>query len=669
MKNGFFRLCTRFATPFVMLSFLLFAGSWRGLSQVPFTCEDQFFMTFTTPPSTLNEVVINAQSNVEFRSINNNLGIIINAAGYRSTDNFIYCIAPVTQQLIRLDANGGITVLAQLPLNPLFAYFAGDITPDGRFMVLIGTGTLPTGQNVASELVRIDLDSPTFALTRTPISTGALIFDIAFNPITGQLYGYDSNGLRLVRINENTGAISFSFPSFNAPGITGSIFFDAFGRLYAYGSANSTNDIQNRLFEIDPDTGFSRLMTNGPTAEATDGCSCPYTVQLTKSVNRESVYPCNEIEYTFTIANTSGRTQQGLRLDDALPAGFTFVRVSSNPLTSALLSQTGDNRFVLDNMQVPVGKHEIKIIVRVGNTKPGEYKNQARLLNLPQSLGNTRVSDDPSTIIKSDSTSILVLGLPFQELDLDTTLCDGTASLLLDAGKLTRGLGDNITYTWQDGSKNETFTVRAAGQYRVGVTAGCDTIWINYKVRSSGIIVSLKETFFEKNLGDSAYVETIVTLSNSSSAFYQWLDPQPGSVRCATCDETWIQAFNDLTYIVRAENEYGCWDTASVKMKVIKNYNVYFPNAIKPETALEPSNGIFTGFGDPATQLQRISVFSRWGELMFENRNITLNDLNAGWDGRFRGEPVPPGVYVWTAKVAFLDGLTAEYSGDVTVIR
>lgn len=669
MKPDSFGSHVRIVSYIFFFLFCLVGQPEKLAAQIPFTCQDQFFLTFVKPPTSLNEVLINSQNNVEFQSINSNVGIELNAVGYRSTDNFIYCIAPATRQLVRLDASGTAEILTNLPLNPAYSYFAGDVTPDGRFMFVIGTGTLFTGQNVAAEMARINLESGNYEVVRVPMNTNALIFDIAFNPVSGLLYGYDSNGFRLVRVDENSGAVSFPFPPSSAPGITGSIFFDAFGNLFAYGSSGAFSQTQNRLFQINTQTGASQLLTTGESVEASDGCSCPYTVQLTKTVNRPQAFPCSEIEYTFTIANTSGRTQMDLLLEDVLPTGFTFVGVKSNALAGNVLSQPGDNRFIVSDLQVPVGTHEITILVSVGNVSPKIYKNQARLRNLPASLGGSRLSDNPYTLLRPDSTSIEIIGLPFTSLEVDTTLCTGNESVRLDAGKLAAELDTGVKFVWQDGSTNATFDAPAAGNYRAGIIVGCDTVWVNYAVREAGIRVDLSEYFFEKKLGDSLFVGATATLFNAQVANFQWLDPQPGSVRCPTCPDTWIQAFNDLTYIVRAENEYGCWDTASLNLVVLKNYNVFFPNAIKPDDESDAANGIFIGFGDAATMVERLAVYSRWGELMFEANDISLNDPSTGWDGTFRGKPVPPGVYVWAARLAFLDGNSANLSGDVTVIR
>jgi hypothetical protein len=63
-----------------------------------------------------------------------------------------------------------------------------------------------------------------------------------------------------------------------------------------------------------------------------------------------------------------------------------------------------------------------------------------------------------------------------------------------------------------------------------------------------------------------------------------------------------------------------------------------------------------------------LRIYDRWGSLVFENRDMALNEPYQGWDGTARGKPVD-GVFAWYALVRFVDGVELEYKGDVTVLR
>lgn len=649
---------------------LLVLTCWPGLAsaQKPFTCEDQFFLTLSENTPSLNEVIIDAQTGAAtFKVINSNIMISVNAAGYRSVDNFIYCLDPQLRNLVRIDANGTAVVIANLPLSPNLSYFAGDITPDGRFLVLIGTAALSTGGGVAAQIAKVDLEDPNYTVTTLNTNTIAEIFDIAFHPVTDVLYGYDSYNQRLMTIDINAGSYNFPFASTNVPVVAGSLFFDAYGNLFAYGNPNPQQE-QNTLYSLDPNTGRSTLITRGDDAISSDGCSCPYTVELSKKVEPKTTYPCTEVEYTFELVNSSRRPQAGLRLDDALPAGFTFVSVSSNPLGGTLVSQPGDFSFRLDNFTLPSGVFEIKIIVNTGDQPAGIYANQAILRNLPASLGTTRLSDDRSTLAPEDSTRLRIIRFPTDTLEADRVLCAGTASIRLDANQLANlPIGAAARFAWEDGSTLPYLDVSAAGEYQTKIVVGCDTAVAVFYVEFSSISVSVAQDSFRISLGDSIILSADA-INSGAQTIYLWLDPEPGSVRCPACPETDAMPFNDITYTITAQNERGCADSAFVRVSVEKIRNIYFPNVFDP-TAGNPDNHFFYGFSKQPANVKRFSIYSRWGELLFENRNIMLNDPNAGWDGTFRGRLCEPGVFAWVAQVAFLDGKEVTFFGDVTLLR
>jgi uncharacterized repeat protein (TIGR01451 family) len=637
-------------------------------AQRPFTCEDQFFQTLTDSTfSALNEVEIDPNTGrVVFRGINRNLPFPVNAAGYRSTDNFIYCINPETYDLVRLDADGVATVLANLPLNRSFTYFAGDVSPDGKFLVLIGRRVLPTGAAVSADIARVDLESPSYVTTLSAINTNTQILDIAFHPVTEILYGYDSNQQRLVRIDINSGTVSTPFPPINAPVIVGALFFDAFANLFAYGSPTASSD-QNTLYEIDPTSGVARFLTTGTRATSSDGCSCPYTIRLSKSVNPRVASSCSLVEYTFTMVNSSRRTQSGLRLEDALPRDFTFVSVKSNPLGGNVNSRPGDSSFSMDGFDLPSGKHEVTIIVRTGDLRAGIYRNQARLFGLPESLGRTRVSDNLATLIEDDSTDITLTRLPFDTLRSAQTLCNAAPSVVLNGQPFAAQTGAAATYLWPNGSTTATFNAPAPGTYPLKLISGCDTAYILFTVSASSIDVGLVRDTFTVALGDSLLLETTLT-NTGTQVRYQWA-ASSGAVRCPTCPDTWALPVNDGLYIVRANNERGCLDSALARVVVRKNFEVFFPNVFKPNADADNANAYFYPSGPASTMIKSLSIFTRWGDKVFEGRDVALNTPRAGWDGVSRGQAAPPGVYVWVAEIEFLDGEKRTVGGDVTIVR
>lgn len=60
-----------------------------------------------------------------------------------------------------------------------------------------------------------------------------------------------------------------------------------------------------------------------------------------------------------------------------------------------------------------------------------------------------------------------------------------------------------------------------------------------------------------------------------------------------------------------------------------------------------------------------MQIFNRWGQIVYESRNLT----DRGWDGRFNGDPVQEGVYVYHVSAGFRNGGVERYQGNVTLLR
>ncbi|MEY3397463.1 MAG: hypothetical protein RL220_57, partial [Bacteroidota bacterium] len=117
-------------------------------------------------------------------------------------------------------------------------------------------------------------------------------------------------------------------------------------------------------------------------------------------------------------------------------------------------------------------------------------------------------------------------------------------------------------------------------------------------------------------------------------------------------------------------NQAGCTDTTLRNVEVKPLYEIVVPNGFTPTDMVggyydptSTNNNIFYPFADYVDKF-RMSIFNRWGELVFETE-----DLAYGWDGYYRGVPCQQDVYVYKIEVTFLDGFRLTKVGDVTLFR
>ncbi len=147
---------------------------------------------------------------------------------------------------------------------------------------------------------------------------------------------------------------------------------------------------------------------------------------------------------------------------------------------------------------------------------------------------------------------------------------------------------------------------------------------------------------------------------------YLACDPTDSIFNCP--DPIVEQPIESIAYLVMITDANGCTATDDVMVEVISNRDVYIPNTFTPNG--DGINDLFTIFSGPSgTRINKLSIYDRWGELTFMTELAPLNDLSVGWDGSLNGRFLNPGVFVYYAEVEFIDGSTATYKGDVTLLR
>ncbi len=95
---------------------------------------------------------------------------------------------------------------------------------------------------------------------------------------------------------------------------------------------------------------------------------------------------------------------------------------------------------------------------------------------------------------------------------------------------------------------------------------------------------------------------------------------------------------------------------------IVRNPNLSHPTAFIPGSSIH-ENRTFRVFGSFINTYE-LKIFNRWGELIFESV-----DPETGWDGSFRGQPMPEGTYVFQARIIDFAGRTFEYAGTVVLLK
>jgi len=204
-------------------------------------------------------------------------------------------------------------------------------------------------------------------------------------------------------------------------------------------------------------------------------------------------------------------------------------------------------------------------------------------------------------------------------------------------------------------SHSTTFVVTVVNQL------GCiyvDSFRVN--VQSTGSAMSIKATPDTINYGDTSQLN-LTLISNVFS--YQWKAETTLSATNILNPQAWPMQTRD--YVVLAQDSLGCITKDTIIIHVLyppcKESNIYVPNAFTPNN--DGKNDVLYVRANLIQDLE-FAVYDRWGQLMFETKDITK-----GWDGTFKGKKMDAAVFGYYVKGHCADGNVFEKKGNVTLLR
>lgn len=111
---------------------------------------------------------------------------------------------------------------------------------------------------------------------------------------------------------------------------------------------------------------------------------------------------------------------------------------------------------------------------------------------------------------------------------------------------------------------------------------------------------------------------------------------------------------------LRVENQQGCFTTTpkKVTIKGVPGY-LFVPNSFIPGSEI-PELRLFRAKGS-GIQAWRFSIFNKWGQILWETTKLDEGRPSEGWDGTYKGQALPQGVYYWKIDVQMVNG--TEWKG------
>ena len=147
---------------------------------------------------------------------------------------------------------------------------------------------------------------------------------------------------------------------------------------------------------------------------------------------------------------------------------------------------------------------------------------------------------------------------------------------------------------------------------------------------------------------------------------YNWTPT--ANLSCTDCANPVATLTLATTYSVTATDANSCSATDTIFIKTVCNdKNYWFPNTFSPNG--DGVNDYFYPRGTSLYNIQSLTIFNRWGQMVFLRRDFPANAQNMGWDGTFGGKLAPTDTYVYIAEVVCENAQVITISGNVTLIR
>jgi gliding motility-associated-like protein len=243
----------------------------------------------------------------------------------------------------------------------------------------------------------------------------------------------------------------------------------------------------------------------------------------------------------------------------------------------------------------------------------------------------------------TDTITISEKPIPLVNLGDDTFLCP-SQDLILNAGN-TGG-----SYQWQNNSTGQTLITTSGGLYWVNVT-------VNGCTGSDSILISDLPVPLPFTLGSDTTIcddSSIVFNAYQSGSAYLW----------STGDTTSSIIVNQSgQYVVIDSNTCGSYTASVIVTTKPCVCRVAIPTAFSPNK--DGKNDFYYVLTQCPLENFKFDIYNRWGQLIF-----SANNMMDKWDGTYKGQQQPIGVYVYFFK--YTDPYTnreATQTGNVTLLR
>ena len=385
------------------------------------------------------------------------------------------------------------------------------------------------------------------------------------------------------------------------------------------------------------------------------GSKAPFTYQWSSNANGQ----------TSPIANNLSAGRYRITVRDSSNCSVDTSITIDQPKAMLISSQKiADAKCVGDS----VGRIEITI---AGGTPQYKYlwsnNDTSRIIEKLRAGAYNLVVTDAKGCQIQESFSVKTPGGLDGDVTATPVKCFGepTGTITVEA------FGGTQPYQYSNNGKtfngiNKFVSIRA-GKYDVFIKDANNCAWfeqIEVTQPAKFIIEAMPDVTI--TLGDSVRLFANV-LNSRGEVSLTWRQPYEGTLSCVKCPTPMSKPLHTIIYSAYGVDSAGCRALDSVTVNVVKPRFVFVPTGFTPNGDFV--NDRLTIRGKEGTKIITFKVYDRWGELLYEAQDFKINNDDFGWDGKFKGETMTSGMYVWYMEVEYIDKEKEIIKGNTSLIR
>ncbi|MCB0597381.1 MAG: gliding motility-associated C-terminal domain-containing protein [Lewinellaceae bacterium] len=264
----------------------------------------------------------------------------------------------------------------------------------------------------------------------------------------------------------------------------------------------------------------------------------------------------------------------------------------------------------------------------------------------------------------ADTASVSLRPAPGLWAQAIPPLCFGQAGGAIIVDSVTNGQAPFVyQLEGQSPQAGPVFNQLSAGAYRLLLTdaAGCRADTLLPLPEPSPFFVDAGE---DQTLtpGDSVQLSPV---TGAALPAFAW--SPPAGLSCADCPNPVASPLASQLYRLTVTDSMGCMASDEVLVALAPRPKVAVPNAFSPNGD-GANDRLLPVSGAENIRVAYFRVFNRWGAMVHGEEGALVAEL-AGWDGTYKEEPQPIGVYVYALSLEWPDGRREVLGGDVALLR